>query len=156
MKFLSVCIALSLIVLTICEDCSSFTTQATCTGSCTWTTTTAASCTLVTCSLNEAGDDCTDSENCDFTAASGDISASCASKATSCTVNEDGNGCISTAGCSFTAATGTCSDSDSDGDGDSDSSSGSDSSSSSDSNSDSNSSLRLKNSIIVAFLIFLF
>ena len=49
MKF-SIYITLSLIILTICDDCSS-KSESDCKGDCKWTAGTAASCALATCTV---------------------------------------------------------------------------------------------------------
>lgn len=125
-------IFLYLIISSTCaDDCSSKTTEATCTGSCKWNAGTEATCKpKATCSLNSARTACTSTEGCTFTAASTqqatcvaaceatDNKDTCENKGcsydttntrctvpTSCALNAGGTACgTPSEGCTFTAA----------------------------------------------------
>ena len=94
-------ITLSLIIFSICADDCVGKTEQQCTGTCSWTAGKAASCAVATCALNQAGDGCADTTNCDF------ANNACTSKAQTCAVS--GTTCNPVAGCKYTAATdGSC------------------------------------------------
>ena len=101
---ISTYITLSLIFLTICDDCSS-KSESDCKGDCKWTAGTAASCALATCTVegNTWKEGLTD---CEYTAAASGTNtpASCASVADTCALNNEKTACNPTAGCKFTAA----------------------------------------------------
>ena len=120
-------IFLYLIISSTCaDDCSSKTTEATCTGSCKWNAGTEATCkAATTCTLKSDSSGCVSTEGCTFTAAStqqatcapacasGDEEEAC--KAKGCTYNSgcvvptctvSGNAC-SAAGCTYTAGSST-------------------------------------------------
>ena len=81
---ISTYITLSLIILTICDDCSS-KSESDCKGDCKWTAGTAASCALATCTVE--GSTCKEgTTDCKFSAADDDAGtpAKCASVAASC------------------------------------------------------------------------
>ena len=99
---ISTYITLSLIILTICDDCSS-KSESDCKGDCKWTAGTAASCALATCTVE--GNTCKEGlTDCEYTAASGGNAATCTAKAGSCALTDDKTACNPTAGCKFTAA----------------------------------------------------
>ena len=103
MKF-SIYITLSLIILTICDDCST-KSESDCKGDCKWTAGTAASCAVATCTLEDGA--CKEgTTDCDYTAANAGTSTpeSCKAKATSCALATDNTACNPVAGCKFTAA----------------------------------------------------
>lgn len=145
MKF-SIYITLSLIILTICDDCST-KSESDCKGDCEWTAGTAASCAVATCTVE--GSACKEgATDCAFTAADADkgTPAKCASVADTCALNNDKNACTPTAGCKFTAAVaGKCAAASSSGSG-----------SGSDSGSGSSGGFGLKTTLFAIFLIFLF
>jgi hypothetical protein len=139
---ISTYITLSLIILTICDDCSS-KSESDCKGDCKWTAGTAASCALATCTIE--GSACKEgTTDCKFTAAD-DVAgtpAKCASVAASCALASENTACDPVAGCKFTAAVaGKCA-----------------AASTTDSGSGSGTSgaLGLKTSLFAIFLIFLF
>ena len=109
---------------TSADDCSSKTTEETCTGSCKWKAGTQATCKAkTTCELNAGGTACVSNEGCGFTPSS-TTPASCDAACTSsddssacttagcvynegctvpnCEINTNGNGCTPTGGCNFT------------------------------------------------------
>ena len=103
MKF-SIYITLSLIILTICDDCSS-KSESDCKGDCKWTAGTAASCAVATCTVQ--GSTCKEgTTDCEYTAANSGTGApaSCASVAATCALASDNTACNPVAGCKFTAA----------------------------------------------------
>ena len=100
-------ITLSLIIFSICADDCSGKSQQQCTGTCSWTAGTAASCTVVTCALNTDKDGCEPTADCTFTQGTAGADGTCASKAATCTVS--GDKCNPAEGCKYNAATqGTC------------------------------------------------
>ena len=101
---ISTYITLSLIILTICDDCSSKSESGSdCKGDCKWTAGTAASCAVATCTVQ--GEACKEgTTDCEYTAASGGNAATCTAKAGSCALTDDKTACNPTAGCKFTAA----------------------------------------------------
>ena len=101
---ISTYITLSLIILTICDDCSS-KSESDCKGDCKWTAGTAASCAVATCTVQ--GEACKEgTTDCEYTAADAGAgtAASCASVASTCALTDDKTACNPTAGCKFTAA----------------------------------------------------
>ena len=99
---ISTYITLSLIILTICDDCSS-KSESDCKGDCKWTAGTAASCAVATCTVQ--GEACKEgTTDCEYTAASGGNAATCTAKAESCALTDDKTACNPVAGCKFTAA----------------------------------------------------
>ena len=141
MKF-SIYITLSLIILTICDDCST-KSESDCKGDCEWTAGTAASCAVATCTVE--GSACKEgATDCKFTAAddSAGTPAKCASVATSCALASENTACNPTAGCKFTAAVaGKCAAASASGSG---------------SGSGSSGAFGLKTTLFAIFLIFLF
>ena len=120
-------IFLTLIIFSTCNDCSSTTTESSCTGLCQWTTGKEATCTAsISCSVNSGSTGCEPEEGCSFTAAVKTYPTCTAKFATtdssegsevagytydtsntvcnvpSCTVSDDG---CSSEGCEFTAST---------------------------------------------------
>ena len=136
MKF-SIYITLSLIILIICDDCSS-KSESDCKGDCKWTAGTAASCALATCTVQ--GNTCKEgTTDCEYTAANSGTGApaSCASVAATCALASDNTACNPVAGCKFTAAVaGKCT--------------------AADSGSGSSGAFGLKTTLFAIFLIFLF
>ena len=136
MKF-SIYITLSLIILTICDDCST-KSESDCKGDCKWTAGTAASCAVATCTVE--GNTCKEGlTDCEYTAAASGTNtpASCASVADTCALNNEKTACNPTAGCKFTAAVaGKCT--------------------AADSGSGSSGAFGLKITLFAIFLIFLF
>lgn len=125
---ISLGIFLYLIISSTCaDDCSSKTTEATCTGSCKWKEGTEATCkATATCTLNSGKTACTSAEGCAFTpgtnvpascvspCATTDDASTCTSKGcqhdgtnctpATCSLNNDQTACASSTGCTFTAA----------------------------------------------------
>ncbi len=101
-------ITLSLIIFSICADDCAGKTQDQCTGTCSWTAGKAASCAVVTCTLNQAGTGCNPSaDDCTFAAGENNAPGTCTPKAQTCAVS--GTACNPVAGCKYTAATdGSC------------------------------------------------
>ena len=61
-------IFLTLIIFSICDDCSSIITESSCTGSCQWTAWKEATCTAsISCSFNSGSTGCEPEEGCSFT-----------------------------------------------------------------------------------------
>ena len=91
----------SLILYSLCTDCSGLN-QAQCeaaSSECTFTQTAAATCEGTGCTLKTGTTTCQTSQGCTYTPA---VDASCTGEG--CAVNSDGNGCSPVEGCSFTAA----------------------------------------------------
>lgn len=123
-----------LIVSSLCDDCSSKTTESACTGSCKWTAGTSATCTAKkTCSLNSEGSACVSDDGCEFNEAEEEeaactLSVTCNAQATTasdcatgctfddskeagqkcsaptCELNSAKTACESSTGCTYTAA----------------------------------------------------
>ena len=106
-SFYQIFITLSLIIFSICADDCAGKTEQQCTGTCSWTAGKAASCAVVTCAVNQAGNGCEPADDCTFAAGTGGAAGTCTPNAQTCTVS--GNACNPVAGCKYTAATeGSC------------------------------------------------
>ena len=98
-------IFLTLIIFSTCNDCSSTTTESSCTGSCQWTTGKEATCTAsISCSFNSESIGCEPEEGCSFiTAVKTD--PTCTAK---CATTDSSEGC-EVAGCTYDTEKTTCS-----------------------------------------------
>ena len=98
-------IFITLIIFSTCDDCSSITTESSCTGSCQWTAGKEATCTAsISCSVNSGSTGCEPEEGCSFAAAV-KTDPTCTAK---CVTTDNSEGC-EVAGCTYDTEKTTCS-----------------------------------------------